>query len=318
MFQPPLDESPYGITFFVDQPQEPFANGPFPYSDDFSSASRTYPGQTFDNGAAFSGESCPSSAFSSPAIRGPGVPFGDYDANSISSRELSPASPQSPPRTFLEPPPTRNFGRRKSSSFAESSVSFPSDLRRYPSSPSLGDNYHHLQITDISQDIRQMSLGIETTGIFEASKPGLKPTFTDGTSPSYGGTSSLIPTQTHVPNDPPFWPTPAPSPVSPNSPLLAADGTPWKDRPKRTKSRSKKDKEASLRRRKTQGPGEYVCDVCGDDFTAMHRLQGHKESKHDGVKFRCTACNSELSHRTSYDRHVKKTCPIRNPRDTGK
>ncbi|KAK0194027.1 hypothetical protein F5146DRAFT_415963 [Armillaria mellea] len=229
---------------------------------------------------------------------------------------MSPASPPSPPGAYLEPPPARNLDRRKSSSSAETSISSLHDLRRYPSSPSLSDNYHHhYQI--ISQDVRQMPLGIRTTSVFEASNPS-STAFTDGSLPSYGGTSSSIPTQTQVPNDSPFWPTPTPSPVSPNSPLLPADGTPWKDRPKRTKSRSNKDKEASLRRRKTQGPGGFVCDICGDDFTAMHRLQGHKESKHDGVKFRCDACNSELSHRTSYDRHVKKTCPARNPRDAGK
>ncbi|KAK0480163.1 hypothetical protein IW261DRAFT_1476491 [Armillaria novae-zelandiae] len=317
MYQIPLEESPFGITFFVEQPQEPFTGGSFHYSDALSADPRIYPGQTFDNSIAFSSDSSPSSAYSSPAIGGLGVSFGDYEANNMSSREVSPTSPQSPPGAYLEPPPARNFTRRKSSSSAEMSISSLRDLRRYPSSPSLGDNYHHQQIMDISQDVRQISLGTGTTSIFEASKPD-PTTFMDCTSPSYGGTSSLIPTQTQVPSQSQFWPTPTPSPVSPNSPLLAADGTPWKDRPKRIKSRSKKDKEASLRRRKIQGPGEFVCDVCGDDFTAMHRLQGHKESKHEGVKFRCDACNSDLSHRTSYDRHIKKTCPVRNPRDGGK
>ncbi|KAK0223475.1 hypothetical protein IW262DRAFT_829875 [Armillaria fumosa] len=262
------------MTFLVEQPQEPFIDDSFPYSNDFSADPRTYPGQTFDNSNSFSSESCLSSAYSSPAIEGLGVSFSDCEANHMSSHEVSPASPQSPSGAYLEPPPARNFTRRKSSSSAENSVSLLRDLRRYPSSPSLSNNYHHhQQIMDMSQDVRQISLGIRTTSIFEASKPG-PTTFMDGISPSYGGTSSLIPTQMQVPNEPYFWPTPSPSPVSPNSTLLPADGTPWNDRPKRIKSRSKKDKEASLRRRKTQGPGEFVCDVCGDDFTAMHRLQG--------------------------------------------
>ncbi len=98
-------------------------------------------------------------------------------------------------------------------------------------------------------------------------------------SPSYGVSTSSLIVQTQVPDDSSSWTTPTPSPVSPNAPLLPVDGMSWKDRPKRTKSRSKKDKEASLRRRKTQGPGEYVCDVCGDDFTAMHRLQGRWGAK---------------------------------------
>ncbi|KAK0500205.1 hypothetical protein EDD18DRAFT_818991 [Armillaria luteobubalina] len=269
MYQPPLEEpeSPFDITIFIDDS--------FSYSNDFSAGDpRIYPGQIFDNSNTFSSESGSSSAYSSPAIGSLGLSFSDYEANHMSSREVSPASPHSSPGAYLEPPTTHNLTRRKSSSSAENTVSLLCDLRRYPSSPSLSDNYHQQQIMNISQDVRQISLGTRNADSFEASKPG-PTTSMDGTSPSsYGSTSSLIPIQTQPPNELHFWPTPTPSPVSPNSPLLSADGTPWKDRPKRTKSRSKKDKEASLRRRKTQGPGEFVCDVCGDDFTAMHRLQG--------------------------------------------
>lgn len=316
----PLDGPRDEYTFSVAKPQEAFADDSlvhFPYiADTHNTSEETWLGQTFDYDVILT-SSAPCSTVGGLSVS---LTVSDCDSNS-SCGELSTSSPQS--GNFLELPSTRAFtGRRKSDSSAGipiSSVEFLSDLRRRPSAPSLNSRYEQ----QISHSARKMSLEIETTNIFAtpeliqgSSSDSRSPIFTDGPS-SYGNTTPLISGQTQVTDGLPFWLTPTPSPISLNCPLLPVDGTSSsKSHPQMGKSRSKKDMEASRQRRKMQGPGKYVCKVCGDDFTTKHRLQGHQESKHDGIKFRCNACNVELSHRTSYDRHAKKTCPVLHPRDT--
>ncbi|KAK0446199.1 hypothetical protein EV421DRAFT_257782 [Armillaria borealis] len=113
----------------------------------------------------------------------------------------------------------------------------------------------------------------------------------------------------------------SPAPPGPSSPISLttsrppADGRAGNDNGKLGRRRSARSVQASMNRRKSPGPGKFVCHICRDDFTTKHRLKGHIDSKHEGKTLTCSSCNMVLSHGTSYDRHLKRTCPVLYPRN---
>ncbi|KAK0446194.1 hypothetical protein EV421DRAFT_257620 [Armillaria borealis] len=113
----------------------------------------------------------------------------------------------------------------------------------------------------------------------------------------------------------------SPAPPGPSSPISLtssrppADDTTGDDNGHLGRRRSARSIQASLNRRKSSSPGKFVCHICRDDFTTKHRLKGHIDSKHEDKKLTCPSCNMVLSHGTSYDRHLKRTCPVLYPRN---
>ncbi|KAK7460376.1 hypothetical protein VKT23_009099 [Stygiomarasmius scandens] len=57
---------------------------------------------------------------------------------------------------------------------------------------------------------------------------------------------------------------------------------------------------------KRKGPGQYVCELCGDDFTAAHNLKNHVNS-HNGIKpHACEQCKYRSCTSFTLKRHVLK------------
>ncbi|KAK0194029.1 hypothetical protein F5146DRAFT_1033915 [Armillaria mellea] len=175
------------------------------------------------------------------------------------------------------------------------------------------------QMLDVSQNVGSMSLEDNRPyyNVGPLGRGGPEPSFSTGPS-IYGNTPSIIPIRTLVPDDLPYYWSPAPSPGS-SSPISQrsslTDAMAGNDNASLVRTRSTKSIQASLNRRKSAGPGKFVCHICRDDFTTKHRLKGHVASKHEGKKLTCPSCNMVLSHGTSYDRHLKRTCHVRYPRD---
>ncbi|PBL03342.1 hypothetical protein ARMGADRAFT_12190 [Armillaria gallica] len=177
------------------------------------------------------------------------------------------------------------------------------------------------QILDMSQNVGSMSLEDNPPyhNVGPRGRGGPGPSLSTGPSLYGGNTALIIPIQTPMQDDLPYWsPAPSPgssSPISPNSSLMPTDGMVGNDNANLVRTRSTKSIQASLNRRKSPGPGKFVCHICRDDFTTKHRLKGHVASKHEGMKLTCPSCNMVLSHGTSYDRHLKRTCPVRYKRN---
>ncbi len=137
------------------------------------------------------------------------------------------------------------------------------------------------QILDMSQNVGSMSL--EDNRLYHNVDPrgrgGPGPSLSTGPSLYAGHTALIIPIQTPVPDDLPYYWSPAPSPgssspISQNSSLTPTDDMAGNDNANLVRTRSTKSVQASLNRRKSPGPGKFVCHICRDDFTTKHRLKG--------------------------------------------
>ncbi|KAK0480164.1 hypothetical protein IW261DRAFT_1476494 [Armillaria novae-zelandiae] len=284
-------------------------------------------GQTFTFASGDSNfSSSPSSTYSSPAFDSLG------DSFPISGDECSPLSPNpselgswSQDPHFLSVPP---LTRRRSHSGGSSNHDIDSStaarypgLRRHNSASSLAMGRNNQQILDISQNVGSMSLEDNRPYHNAGTLGGGGPALSLSTVPSlYGGTALIIPIQTPSPDELPYYWSPAPSPgssspISQSSSLTPIDAMAGNDNVNMAGTRSMKSIRASLNRRKRSGPGKFVCHICQDDFTTKHRLKGHVASKHEGKKLTCPSCKMVLSHGTSYERHLKRTCPVLYPRD---
>lgn len=282
-------------------------------------------GQTFTPGNSNFGSN-PSSTYSSPACHSLGDSFDASSSDDWSPSSPTPSEPEPWPQyaQFLSVPRSTR-GRSESGGSSNSSVDsstlaqYPG-LRRQNSAISLGMGQSNQQILDMSQNVGLLSLEDSQPwrNMGPQGRGGLEPSLSSGPSLHPGSRAVVIPIQTPIGNPPYHWP-PAPSPgsSSPNfqcSSLTPIDAMAGNDNVN-AGTRSKKSVQASLNRRKSSAPGKFVCHICRDDFTTKHRLNGHIASKHEGKKLTCPSCNMVLSHGTSYDRHLKRTCPVRNPRD---
>ncbi|KAK0223476.1 hypothetical protein IW262DRAFT_1367178 [Armillaria fumosa] len=284
-------------------------------------------GQTFTPGDSNFGSN-PSSTYSSPACQSLGDSFDAISGDDWSPLSPNPSEPLPQDAQFLVVP---HSTRRRSQSGGSSNSSIDSStvarypgLRRRNSASLLGTGRNNQQILDMSQNVGSLSL--EDKRPYHNEDPqgrgGPEPSLSTGPSLYGGSTALIIPIQTPMParDDLPYYWSPAPSPgssspISQNSSLTPIDTMAGNDNVNLAGTRSMKSIQASLNRRKSSGPGKFVCHICRDDFTTKHRLKGHVASKHEGKKLTCPSCNMVLSHGTSYDRHLKRTCPVLYPRD---
>ncbi|SJL09900.1 uncharacterized protein ARMOST_13281 [Armillaria ostoyae] len=282
-------------------------------------------GQTFTHGDGnFSSNS--SSTYSSPEYSGLGDTF---DAIYDEWSPLSPQPSESWSQLLAVPSVPRLFSRRHSESGGSSDSSIDSStdgypgLRRHNSASSLGMSRNDQQILDtMSQNVGSMSLEDNRSyhDVGPRGRGGPGSSLSTGPSLSGSNTAFIIPIQTQMPDDLPYYWSPAPSPgssspISQNSSFMPTDGMAGNDNANLVRRRSARSVQASMNRRKSPGPGKFVCHICRDDFTTKHRLKGHIASKHEGKKLTCPSCNMVLSHGTSYDRHLKRTCPVLYPRN---
>ncbi len=143
-------------------------------------------------------------------------------------------------------------------------------LRRSSSTPSLV-RLNDPQITEMSQNIGGLSLEDNQPLDFRGRT---HPEQSFVTASSLYGDNTVL--SISAPDDLLWSPVP-PGPSSPTSLTSSrspVDGRAGNDNGNLVRRRSARSVQASLNRRKSPGPGKFVCDICRDDFTTKHRLKG--------------------------------------------